>query len=325
MKILNKIKEISIDLFKSLYKTMDLFKFCIHNWITPLLIFILICAVMVVPTINTYNSIKLEDITKNVSYLDKVVAHVLSNDVKCSINDSKLTCDEGYSYREVYEFKNNNDDTIKYNIFINTSVSDIDFSVGSFGEHFDTDNYLIFFETTFTYRYAYHNPQTETVNEYKLYGFYDNLNGINLHDVYTTSLQQEDSQAYLLSQGQNIIVEGYKAVASELILTTLVSNIGLYILFMLVVALLLKGNFLLKRKKGFKYSQALKIAIIGSLQSVLIALVLSLFNMNFSDMFGLAICVRMLYIYIRYTGSKKNTKWIEDLYELTKDERFNIN
>ena len=75
-----------------------------------------------------------------------------------------------------------------------------------------------------------------------------------------------------------------------------------YLLFMLIVALLIKGNYMLKRKVGFKYSQALKIGIVSSLQSSLIALVLSLFGMDFLTVLGLAIVVRILYIYIKYQG-----------------------
>ena len=95
-------------------------------------------------------------------------------------------------------------------------------------------------------------------------------------------------------------------------------------MFLLVVALLVKGNYLIKRKKGFKYSQSLKVAIIASMQSATIALVASLFGMDFMNILGLALTVRILYIYIKYTGSKKNTQWLDDLYKLTNDERFKI-
>jgi hypothetical protein len=96
----------------------------------------------------------------------------------------------------------------------------------------------------------------------------------------------------------------------------------MYGIFILIIALLIKGNYLLKRSKGLKYSQCLKISLVSSLQSALISLVLSLFGISFTTVFGLLLAVRVIYIYIRYTGSKKNVEWLEDLY--TKDERFKV-
>ena len=80
---------------------------------------------------------------------------------------------------------------------------------------------------------------------------------------------------------------------------------------------------MLKRTKGFKYTQAFKIGMVSSIQPALIALLFSLMGMSFMNIFGLALTVRILYIYIRYTGSRKNTAWIEEIYSYTKDERFN--
>jgi len=320
---MSKIKQYFYDLFWSLFKTKNLFKFAIYSCITPIIILCFILGMFTIPSIITYNSITVEDITNNVAHLDKVVAHALSQDIKCSIGEQKLNCEEGYSYETLYEFQNDNNDTIKYKIFVNSDISGIDFKTGKFGQHYDTDNYLIFFETTFVYRYTYHSPKDESVTEYNLYGFYDNLEGMNLHNIYEESLTKDDSNSYLIEKGKTIILDGYKAVAYEAVFTDVVANFGIYLLFMLIVALLIKGNYMLKRKKGFKYSQALKIGIVSSLQSTLIALVISLLRIDFFTILGLAIVVRILYIYIKYTGSKKNTEWLEEMHEYTKDERFN--
>ena len=79
---------------------------------------------------------------------------------------------------------------------------------------------------------------------------------------------------------------------------------------------------MLNRKKGFKYSQALKVAVVASLQSYLIALIASLFKFDLVNIFGLALTVRTLYLWLKYTASKNNTAWLNDLYEYSKSERF---
>lgn len=368
MKKKTNIKEFFKDLLNSIIKTKNLFKFSLYSWITPLIIFIVTCGVISIPTIVSFNSIKVSDITSNVLYLDQVIAHALSNDVKCNINDSKLICDEGYSYEELYEFENNDNTKVKYKIYVNADISNVNFNVGKFGQRFDTDNYIIFFESSFAYRYTYHDPRTESVQEYALYGFYDNLNGTNLSTIYTDSLTHGENAInafsnevttymntnnvssevatqtlltekgfttinelkekaindYLLDESNTIIYQGYKALASQTIYNGILANVAMYLMFILISALLFKGNFLLKKNKGFKYSQGIKLALVSSLQSLIIALVLYLIGMDLMNALGLAMTVRILYIYCRYTGSKKNTQWLDDLYEFSGNERFKV-
>lgn len=361
-------KDFFSNLLKSIINTKHLFRFSVYTWITPLIIFIITCGVISIPTIVSYNSIEASDITSNVLYLDQVFAHTLSKDIKCSINDSKLNCEQGFSYQELYEFKNNDSSNIKYSIFVNSDISNIKFNTGSFGQHFDTDNYLILFESTFRYRYTYHDPRTESVKTYELYGFYDNLNGINLSTLYNDSisiansaldtfnaeatayannnnidinvakqtlltekgfsseieLKDKASNDYLLEKGTMIIYEGYRSLAKETIYNGVLANVTMYLTFILICALLFKGNFLLKKNKGFKYSQGIKLSLVSSLQSLLIASFLYLLGFDLMSMLGLAMTIRVIYIYCRYTGSKKNKVWLDDLYAYSKDERFNV-
>ncbi len=319
----NKIKRYFKDLGLSIVKTKNLFRFAYYNWITPLILLISVSLLMIIPAVQSYNSLSSDDVTTNVMYLDTALAKTLNDDIKCHVSDYKLVCDEGYSYNELHTFENKNKDEIKYKVYINHDVSNVSFSVGKYGEHFDTDNYIIFFESNFVYRYTYHDPKTESVTEYQLFGSYDFLNDLDFSKIYTDSLTQEDSEQYLLDKANFIILEGYKGIAKQLILTTTVSNVSTYLIFLLVVSLLIKGNFMLK-KKGFKYSQCLKISIVASLQSTIIALIFMLFGFNFMNVLGLALAIRTVYIYIKYTGSKKNTGWIDEIYNETHDERFNL-
>ena len=322
---MKKVKQYLYDLFTSIFKTKSLFKFAIYNFVTPLILLLFITGMMALPSIISYNNLKIETITNNVSYIDKVLAYTLDQDIKCSIKDNKLACEENYYYETLYEFQNKNSDTIKYKIYINTNVSGIDFSTGEFGQHKETDNYLVLSETAFVYRYTYHNPKDETVNEYQSYGFYDDLNGVDFSKINAEADTYQDKDGYLLTKSHTILLDGYKAAGREQLFTTVGIDLLMYLMFTLLVALLFKGNYMLNRKKGLKYTQAFKVGIVCSLQSALIALALSLFGFSFINVFGLAIAARVIYIYIKYTGSRKNTTWLNDLYEYSKDERFNIN
>jgi hypothetical protein len=190
-----------------------------------------------------------------------------------------------------------------------------------------TDNYIVFTKESFLYRYAHRDPVTTTVTEYTLQSFYDNLNGFDFNKVaqeYNSKEDPTEAQNYLASQAETLIVEGYRAVLKESIIILLTTNIGSYLLFVLVASLLIKGLYLFKKNKGFTLSQAVKISLVGSLQSIIAALVLMAFGLQFSNALGLALFVRIIYIYIKYTGSRRNTQWIDDLYAEFEDERFNF-
>ena len=322
----SKIKDYFKELLKSIYDTGSLFKFAIYSWLTPLIILIITIAILVTPTLVAYNTLDVASIESQIPQIDNVLADTLSRDFKCSISDKKLACDEKYLPFDS-TFTGENGVNYTYKVFVNSDVSGLTFAPGTFENPAANENYLIFFESSFRYRYVYRDPTSKSVIEYQLSSFYDNLDGVDFSKISQTYHSYEDEQAgkeYLLTQSHNILLEGVKALAYETMFISFVSDIGTYLLFLLIVALLIKGNYLLKRKKGFSYSQSLKIAIVSSIQSILASLILVLFaGVEFITALGLTITARVLYIYIRYTGSRKNTKWIEDLYAYTKDERFN--
>ena len=96
------------------------------------------------------------------------------------------------------------------------------------------------------------------------------------------------------------------------------------LLFLLIVSSLICGNYLLKRKKGFTFAQSFKIAIVASIQSIFIAVGLRIMGLDFVNALCLSLTVRILYIYIKYTGSSKNIAWIDELYAISNDERFKV-
>lgn len=322
----SKIKQYFKDLFRSIYDTTSLFKFCVYSWLTPLIILLITIAIMVTPTLISYNTLNVEDITTQLPQLDKVVADTLTRDFKCNIKDKQMHCQESYLPFES-SFTGDNGVEYKYKVFVNSDVSGLKFEPGTFETPAANENYLIFFKDSFRYRFVYRDPTSKSVTEFQLSSFYDNLEGMDFSKVtqkYLSYENQQEAQNYIMNQSHTLLLEGLKALAYETMFISFVSDIGTYLLFLLIVALLIKGNYLLKRKKGFSYSQSLKLSIVASIQSILAAIVLLVFSgVDFTMGLGLALTARILYIYIRYTGSRKNTKWIEDLYVYTKDERFN--
>lgn len=314
------VKQYFSDLFYSLFDTNRLFKFSVYSWLTPLIIMIITFAIMLTPVFVGYASINNEVITANIPEIDDVIAETLKRNYSCSIKDKELNCDKQY---DVF---NSQQGLFTYKVYVNSNLSGLEFNVGTFNEEAANENYLIFFKESFSYRKVTRDPGTGKVVVYKNDSFYDMLDGVSFSEIYQTgmSLEGQAQDEYFQQEADNIILKGFKAYAGETIYLSIVSNVGTYLLFVLVVALLIKGNYLLKRKKGFSYSQSLKVVFVSSMQSVLAAIVLYLFGINFINALGLAITVRSLYIYIKYTGSKKNTAWIETLYKETQDERFNV-
>ena len=325
----DKIKQFFKDLLHSLFDTKRLFKFAIYNWVTPLIIFIVTSLILILPSVVIYNSIEIETITNNINHIDDIISKTLSEkDYKCIVVDKKLSCEQQYNEITPVAYIDDEGNEYVYSVFVNSNKSENQqLAVGTYEVAAPHENYLIFFETSFIYRYTYRNPKTKQVEEYKVSSFYDNLEGLNFSEIYQkaqTFTTVEEKQSYLTEQANYIVLEGFKAYAFETLSIEYISNMLTYLIFMLLVALLIKGTYLLKRKKGFSFTQALKISLVASLQSIIIAIVLDIMGIEFINALGLAITVRTLYIYIKYTGSKKNTQWMDELYELTKDERFNI-
>ena len=326
MNKLEKTKKYFKDLVFSLFDTNYLFKFHHYNWLTPVIILVIIIAIIVSPIIIVYSTLSVDDVTSEALYVDKAMADILTHEFDCSISNNKLTCAKEYDYYD-YSYTDEKGLVTSYRIYMNTNMENVKLNIENYDVVLPSDNYIYFGKEAFSYRYTQRDPITKTVTPRQLTSFYDNLNGFNFKEAHQTYLSKTDSDEannYLMQQANHLIVNGYKAVAYETIFITIITQVFPYLLFILVAALLIKGNYLLKKKKGFTYSQSLKISIVSSLQSLIIALGLRLMGMDFMTSLGLAITCRILYIYFKYTGSRRNTQWIDNIYQEYKNERFNI-
>lgn len=326
------IKKYLKDLGLSTIHTKNLFRFGVRHWITPLIIFLITIACFIVPPYIKNNSqTGQEAINKTgVLYADTALSHILSTDVKCKVNDSyKLECDEGYKFIESHkEFENEYGKKIYYDLYVNApnEITALDenehFKVSSFSD--PGDNYIALYEETFIIRYVHRNDDTGSYYISKLYGFYNDLQGLNLHQKYDeiNALSQEERSAKYTELAHEIIVKGYQAANVEASFIQLTSNLFSYLLLLAVAALLVKGNYLLNTKKGLKYTQCIKITIMMSTSALPIAIILNLLGFDLITLFGLILTCRALYVWLRYTASRKNIMWLNDLYEYSHDSRF---
>ena len=329
----NKFVSFWKDLGKSLISTEYLFKFGIKHWITPLIVFLTITTLIVIPPYLQNNNLSGDEVLTytGVYYADDALSYALSTDVKCKIVDNHLSCDEGYKLvAKEMEFENDYGKKVEYDIFINADeeIAALDdqayFKIEKFPDA--GDNYIALYKESFIMRYVYRNDDTGDYATYKTYGFYTELNGLDLHQVYTEaiSLEETTKNEKFDTIADEIIAKGFKVSNAEMNFIKLTSNLFSYLLLVAIAAVLIKGNYLLNRHKGFKYSQCIKVTIIASIQSYVIGFIFSLFRFNLVNVFGLALTFRVLYIWFRYTASRKNTQWLENLYKLTNDERFKL-
>lgn len=330
---MNKFVNFWKELGRSLISTEYLFKFGIKHWITPLIVFLSITTLIVIPPYLQNNNLSGDEVLMytGVYYADDALSYALSLDVKCKVVDNRLSCDDGYKLVEKQmQFENKHGKKIEYDIFINADadIAALDdqayFKIEKYPD--DGDNYIALYKESFIMRYVYRNDDTGAYSVYKTFGFYTELNGLDLHQVYTEAMSLEETAKIekFNSVSDEIIAKGFKAANAENNFIKLASNLFSYLLLIAIASVLIKGNYLLNRHKGFKYSQCIKVTIIASIQSYIIGFIFSLFRFDLVNVFGLALTFRTIYIWFRYTSSRKNTQWLQNLYKLTNDERFKL-
>lgn len=343
----NTFKEKAISFLKDLglstIKTKNLFRFAHRHWITPLVTFIIITMLLVIPPYLRNTNMSGDEVvaTTGVFYSDQALSYALSTDVKCKVNEeASLVCEEGYKYVELKkEFKDALGNPVYFDIFINAK-DDIDaldeqayFQVKDFID--DGDNYIALYNNQFVMRYVIRDSYNKQLyRTMRLAGLYTGLEGLDLHLVYenASKLEAEQAEAKFNETADEIIATGFKAAQSEQHFISLSNNLLSYILLIAVSSLLIKGIYLFRRDKGLSFTQGIKIVVMSSLQAYPIALIISLLvggllqrlRIDTMTIFGLIVTIRMLYIWLRYTSSKNNTAWLDDLYEFSGNERFNV-
>lgn len=305
-------------LLGSLIDNKTLFERRKNSFLVPIIIFILSIFMMSFPSYISYAKQTSDDIMKNFPSIETPLGNMLSSgDLDCSVKEGTLICSEDTA--PYYDYSGDDIKRIKYAVFVNHEAITADTAV-SLNSPKETDNYIILMPTVIKIRYVNRDYVNDEVNTYEITGTYSQLEGYNLKEI---SEKIASNPSSVNEEVSNFVYKSYRSNLRTLLITSLSSSIVSFVLFTLVCALMLKSPTLFKRKKGFKFSECLKIALTASLMPFIISLILCLFNINFAVIFALIYFARMVYVYIRYIVSKK-TSIFPELYQKTKEERFNF-
>lgn len=310
----NKLKENCKSLFKSCIDTKTLFERRKNSFIIPIVIFVLSVATMCVPSFVRSLMVDSKDIYKQFPDIKVPLETLLTSDLNCKIENKNFTCENLNQDMIVVG------DKIKYTIFINYDNSAIDASVDLKNPK-DSDNYILLLKNYIKIRYVERDFINEKVNKNEFIGDYSKLEGYDLKEV-SNDIKQDPS--ILESEMSDFVMKAYKSTLSSNFKVSLYYAFLPYFIFVLITAFMLKSPSLFKRKKGFKFSECLKISLTSSLPALIIGFFATLlFNINASLVIGLIYMVRVSYIYIRYMFSNKNNIF-DELYKTTGEERFKL-
>lgn len=304
-------------LLKSFISNKELFKRRTYSIIIPLIFLIMTCATLCLPSYFSSKQIKMETISKNFPSVEKAMEELLTSGLKCKVNNATLVCDEdSISINKVIPTDPENN--IKYTIIANQKSIALDTTVDQ-NKYKETDNMIIFLNSYIRIRYVirdYVNPVE--INE--ILGDYSRFEGLDFEQLCIELLENNDTKEEKVNK---FILDTYKSTLETQLFITSVSSFISFMLLVLVSCLMLKGQYLFKRKKGFKFSDCLKISLTTTLPALIISLLVSLLSsVDFATVFGLLFVGRIVFIYLKYIFPKNNI--FIKLYEETKDERFNL-
>lgn len=302
-------------LLKSFISNRELFKRRTYSIIIPLIFFLISCATLSIPSYFSSRKMEFDTISKNFPSLEEAMEELLTSGLKCTVSNATLVCDkDSPAVNKVVTTENN----IKYTIIANQKSIALDTTVDQ-NKAKDTDNIIIFLNNYIRIRYVirdYVNPVE--VNE--ILGDYSIFEGINFEELSTELLENENTQS---NEVQGFILSTYKSTLKTQLFLNIVSSFISFSLLVLVSCIMLKGQYLLKRKKGFKFSDCLKISLTTTFPALLISLLISLLSTaDFATVFGFIFVARIVFIYLKYIFPKNNI--FINLYEETRDERFNV-
>lgn len=310
-KFLNNIKS----LFKSITNNRILFDRRKNSFLSPLIIFILTICMMILPTYFSNMNTKSNDIVKNFPEISAPMEKLLTSSLDCSVKDKILVCNENAEQINIVIGED-----IKYTLVVNQSSFSANTAV-EYSNPKDTDNLIILLKQYIKIRYIQRDYVKEEIVSYEIIGDYSELEGFNFKQV---SEKLKSNPDLLQNEVNNFVHKAYISTLDTQLIVNLSSSLLSFLLLVLVSSLILKWPTLIRRKKGFKFRECLKIAITSSLPALLIGVLLFFsLGMEFALPYGIIYIVRVLYIYFKYIISSKNNIF-KQLYEETNEERFKI-
>lgn len=302
-------------LLKSFISNKELFKRRKNSIILPLIFLLATIVSLCLPSYFISNNMKSDDITKNFPSVTEPMKEILTSSLNCTVKDATLVCDKN-SYIEPKLIEGENG--INYTIIVNQQSIALNTSVDE-QKYNETDNLIIFFTKYIRIRYVardYVNPIQ--VNE--ILGDYTNFEGLNLAELSNELLSNPEEAD---SKVNDFILKTYTSTLDTQLFVNLTSAFISFLLLVIVTCIMLEGQFLFKRKKGFKFSECLKISLTTTLPALIIsALIYLVSGISFGTTFGLIYMARIVFIYFKYIFPRENI--FKQIYQETGEERFNV-
>jgi len=285
-------KENMSSLFKSSYNNKVLMDRRKNSLVIPLIILALAIFMMAVPNFLFSINTKSDDIIKNFPEISKPLEHLFTSSLDCSVKEEKLVCNENAEQINVVV-----GDDIKYTVIANAKSISIDTTV-AYENKKDTDNIIILLNKYIKIRYVERDYVNEKVKVYEIIGDYSKFEGLNFKSL----SDKISNKPELLSREINSFVHNtYLSTLDTQLLVILSSSAIMLLLFVFVTSIILKAPSLFRRKKGFKFSECLKISLTSSLPALFFGIVVYfLLGISFPLTYGLIYVIRIIYIYFKY-------------------------
>lgn len=302
-------------LAKSTYSNKALFERRKNSFIVPIIIFLLVIFMLCVPSYILARKVKSSNVIKNFPEIYAPMESLLTRDLDCHVSNKLLVCDENAEKVHILV-----GDSIKYTVIANNPTISIDTNV-VYENPKDTDNIILLLSKYIKIRYSQRDYVNGKVNTYEIIGDYSDFEGYDFKEI---SQRIANDPSILNTEIENFVHTTYLSTLDTKLLVNISSLLVSFLILVLVTSLILKGPYLFKRKKGFKFSECLKISLTSSLPALILGmLIYFLTGMDFANAFGIIFMVRIVFIYFKYIFSTKNNIY-KFLYAETKEERFNV-
>lgn len=310
-----KIKLNFYSLYKSMFNNKALFERRKNNFLFPIIIFILAVCMMILPPY--LKSVNQDDdfIMKQFPQINEPMKKLLTSSLDCRVENETLVCAE---------------DAIEINTFVGTDIvytivaNPKSFTLNTeatYSKPQKTDNIIILLNNYIKIRYCHRDHVNQKLITYEIIGDYSEFENYDFKEI---SDKLNSNPTLIESEIRSFVSKAYHSTLDTYLLVNLSSSLFSLVLFVFVSSLIIKWPTLIKRKKGFKYSECLKISLTSSLPALIFGTILYfLSGIEFFLSFAIIYIVRILFIYFKYIFSNKNNIFIE-LYSQTGEERFKL-
>lgn len=302
-------------LFKSAINNRVLFERRKNSFIAPFIIFLLAIFMMSVPSYLFSMNVSKDKVIRNFPDVKEPISALLTSSLDCKVVNSKLVCSETADQINLVVGENT-----KYTVIANQSTITTDTTV-SYNNPKDTDNLVILLSQYIKIRYCARDHINQKVDTYEIIGDYSKFEGYDFKEIAQTLSSSPET---IDTEATNFVYNTYLSTLDTRLIISVSSALTSFLLFVIVASVILKGTTLFRRRKGFKFSECLKISITSSLPALVLGTVFYfLIGIDFAMSYGFIYLIRIVFIYIKYILSTKNNIYTE-LYNETNEERFKL-